>query len=426
MNIIKQPRVCGRRFKAMPAGQVGGIAALSRDGNGWVMKRNPAKMPDGSREKRRRSTVCFVILAAAITASAASCSTADRTAMRFLDTAEHHTYTGIVLIEQEKYDDAEREFERAVQLNDKSALGYAGLALIRAGRGQTEEAFRLAEQAEQCARNERERLFIHVARIRLYTLSRRPANWVELTQQEFEGAIAVDPRSAPAYYFMGLARMRNHEFGKAARHFIKVLDLNDGYIEQADRQWKRVMTISAAEPASFRVEEAALADTLTRGRLALLLMEELRVDELYHGLGLCNGSPAPEKKSPSDIEVHPCRREIEKIAALRLQGLEPYPDGNFYPDDVVSRLNLAIVLYNILVKVTGDEQLADRYVTPPSETGEEGKEHSLHEAARVIIARDIMDPELFTSTELAPYEPISGDRALMAIHNFREALLIGF
>ncbi|HET58326.1 MAG TPA: tetratricopeptide repeat protein [Deltaproteobacteria bacterium] len=388
------------------------------------MNVNPARVPDRRREKRRRSTVCFVILAAVITAGAASCSTADRTAMRFLDTAEHHTYTGIVLIEQEKYDDAEREFERAVQLNDKSALGYAGLALIRAGRGQTEEALRLIEKAEQCARDAREQLFIHVARIRLYTLSRRPTNWVELAQQEFESAIAVDPRSAPAYYFMGLARMRNHEFEKAARHFIKVLDLNDGYVEQADRQWKRAMTISAAEPMSFRVEEAALADTLTRGSLALFLVEELRVDELYHGLGLYDDSAAPEKQ-PSDIEIHPCRREIEKVAALRIQGLEPYPDGDFYPDDVVSRLNMAIVLYGILVKVTGDEQLADRYVSP-SEPGEEGKEHSLHEAARVIIARDIMEPELFTSTELAPYEPISGDRALMAIHNFKEALLIGF
>ncbi|OPL15834.1 MAG: hypothetical protein AVO39_07015 [delta proteobacterium MLS_D] len=394
-------------------------------GNGWVMKVNPAKVPDERREKRRRSTVCFVILAAAITAGAASCSTADRTAMRFLDTAEHHTYTGIVLIEQEKYGDAEREFERAVQLNDKSALGYAGLALIGAIRGQADQALSLIEQAEQYARDDRERLFIQVARIRLYTLSRRPANWVELAQKEFESSIDIDPRSAPAYYFMGLARMRNHEFEKAARHFIKVLDLNDSYIEQADRQWKRIMTISAAEPASFRVEEAALADTLTRGRLALLLVEELRVDELCRGLGLYGGSPVPEKPPP-DSEMHPCRREIEKIAALGLQGLELYPDGNFYPDGVVSRLNLAVVLYNILVKVTGDERLADRYATPPSETGEEGKEQFLHEAARVIIARDIMDRELFTSSELAPYEPISGDRALMAIHNFREALLIGF
>ena len=47
-----------------------------------------------------------------------------------LDTPGHHTFTGLKLLDQEKYADAQREFEMATQLDAKYSKAYTGMALV--------------------------------------------------------------------------------------------------------------------------------------------------------------------------------------------------------------------------------------------------------------------------------------------------------
>ena len=60
-----------------------------------------------------------------------SCGPKDRIAQGQLDTPEHHAYTGLKLLGEEKYADAQREFELAIQLDAKYSKGYTGIGLVK-------------------------------------------------------------------------------------------------------------------------------------------------------------------------------------------------------------------------------------------------------------------------------------------------------
>ena len=59
-----------------------------------------------------------------------SCGPKVRVAVSQLDTPGHHTFTGLKLLDQEKYADARREFEMATQLDAKYSKAYTGMALV--------------------------------------------------------------------------------------------------------------------------------------------------------------------------------------------------------------------------------------------------------------------------------------------------------
>lgn len=380
------------------------------------------KVMKEARSAGRLRRAALVLLAGVMIMAAASCATPERTPMSFLDTSEHHTFTGMVLMKQDKVSDAEREFSLALKLNRESSLGHAGIALVNAHRGNLKGAFESAGKAEQYARRDRERLFAHIVNIQLHTMSRQ-SGWMDRAEEEFRSAMAIDPRSSAAWYFMGRALMMNYEFSRAGRHFIKVLDLNDEYIEQADAAWKRMKQILALGALPEQVEEVVIADRLTRGQLALLLVEDLQIEELYRGLGIYGGlsEPAPVIQ---DTQTHRYAGEIKKIAAIGVEGLGVYPDGKFYPHDLVTRLGLAVALYDILVKVWGEDLIVQYTLEGPVvENIDHG--HPNYKAVTAIASLGIMSAGLFDSSRLAPYTPLSGADALEAIYNLKNALLIG-
>jgi len=63
---------------------------------------------------------------------------------------------------------------------------------------------------------------------------------------------------------------------------------------------------------------------------------------------------------------HPLQKYIEGVLETGVRGLENDPKGNFKPDEVLSRGEFAIILEDVLIKVTGEKDLAARYVNSRS------------------------------------------------------------
>ncbi len=72
-------------------------------------------------------------------------------------------------------------------------------------------------------RNDDEKLFVNVAKIRYYTLNKADQKWLDLAKNQFVQAILIDSKHAPAYYFMGLAYKDALEFNLAGQMFTKVI-----------------------------------------------------------------------------------------------------------------------------------------------------------------------------------------------------------
>jgi tetratricopeptide (TPR) repeat protein len=341
-----------------------------------------------------------------------SCAEVERKPLSYLDTAEHHTYTGIVLLHQGKYRDAEREFTMAIQLNPEFSKAYAGSGLVQAYEGEFNAAFNLMKKAEKYAEKKDEKVYVHIGNIRLLTMSKKRQNWLHMAHEQFENAVKLDPKASAAYYFM--------EFEESAGAFAKVLDLNDEYLEEANNEWRLLQKIQRLTPVSRTGKRIALVESVTRADTAALFIEELKIDELFerHNPGMFDNVKVPA----IDIEDHIFRGYIEDVLKLGIRGLEVYPDKAFHPDDLVTRAVLATMVADIIIKITGNEDLDKKFTGVVSPFPDLKNDHPSFTSVMMVTARGIMQARDLTTGEFSPLGAISGVDALSVVRRLQNEL----
>jgi len=87
-----------------------------------------------------------------------------------LDTPAQHVSNGYLLLEQEKWEDACREFERAKDLDPSYTEAFVGLALAVGSKGDIEDGYKLLDHARRVAASPEEQLRIQNAYERLHRM----------------------------------------------------------------------------------------------------------------------------------------------------------------------------------------------------------------------------------------------------------------
>jgi len=388
----------------------------------------------------RRCFIGVALLAAALLF--VSCTAKGVKPLNEMDTPEHHFSTGMKLLDQGQYPPAQAEFERAIQLAPAFSRAYAGLGLVKAHQNDFGDAFKQLEKAWGEASAKEEKTLVHVGYIRANTMSKivcaqigpeckQDPRWLGLTKEEFEKAIALDPQSAAAYYYMGMAHKADLNFGRAGQMFAKVMDIRKDLTTEADVQWKLCQDIQRAMPGTTIGKKIAIVEKITRADAAALFMEEMKIDDLYKkrtrktfdtGFKDPEKAQAAVKTTAGDIAAHPLKADIEGILQLGVRGLENYPDGNFHPDEPVTRAAYAMMIEDILVKVTGDNKLATKYIGSTSTFPDLRSDLPYFNAVMVVTSRGIMQAKSLSSGEFAPLESVSGVEALLSIKKLKEDL----
>jgi hypothetical protein len=374
----------------------------------------------------------------------AGCAPKARVATSQLDTPEHHVFTGAKLIDQEKYADAQREFELALQLNNKYSKAYAGMGLAKAYQQDFTSALEQMDKAWKYAEATDEKLAVHIGYIRVNTLSKatcmkigvdceQDKSWLDKCMDSFNAAVELDPKSSAAYYFMGMAFKTSLQFGKAGAMFANVLAIKGDYTREADVQWDLVQKIQRAMPGTTTGKKIALVEKITRADAAALFMEELKIDVLYKKRTQktfdtsfkdpekAAQKPVPGHTTSGDIATHPLRADIEGILEIGVRGLEIGPQGSFLPDEVLNRAEYAMMLEDILMKVTGDNALATKFIGSKSLFPDLREDLPYFNAVMVVTSRGIMGADM-TSGEFAPLKSVAGVDALLVIRKLKEEL----
>ena len=374
-----------------------------------------------------------------------SCGPKARVPTSQLDTPDHHFATGMKLLNQEKFGDAQRSFELAIELDPGYARAHAGIGLVKAYQADYKGGFAAMDKAWRYARTDEERLFIHVGHIRIHTLSRARCmqvgvvckradkDWLDISRGEFEKAILIDPASSAAYYYMGLCYKTALDVVQASQMFSKVLELKKDYISEADQQWNLMQKIQRAMPGSITGKQIAFVEKITRADAAALFMEELKIDTLYKKRTpktFDTSFKDPEKAAikpktaalPADIANHPLKADIEGIIEIGVRGMETYSDGLFRPNDLVERATYAMMIEDILIKVSGDNALATRFIGSTSPFPDLRSDLPYFNAVMVVTTRQIMGAKNITTGEFVPMGPVAGADALLIIRKIREEL----
>ncbi|MBW2259709.1 MAG: S-layer homology domain-containing protein, partial [Deltaproteobacteria bacterium] len=162
-------------------------------------------------------------------------------------------------------------------------------------------------------------------------------------------------------------------------------------------------------------------------------IQELKIDEIFSQKKVFDTSfKSPEKEfvtetvvktAPAlDIQDHVLRTDIESVIALQIKGIEPYPDHTFKPDQKIARAEYAMMIEDILIKVSRDEKLATKFIGGPSPFPDLRSDLPYYNAVMVSTTRSIMETKDLTTGEFDPMGSVSGADALLIIRRLGAAI----
>ena len=350
-----------------------------------------------------------------------------------LDTPEHHYLTGIRLANKEDWNGAMGAFQRAVDLDPKFAPGYAGMGLAHGAKGDFKEAYKQIDKAKDLQK--RPSIVAEVMKIRVLSMERKK-DWLEDAEDEYKAAMKRDPQNAELHFYMGRAYRMGLEFDKSADQFKTVLDLNKDYTGEADKEWHVVQKIQRAAPGTKIGKQIAIIEKISRADAAALFIQELNIDRLFEKRGKTFDpsfkAPPKEEFKPdqvvamepaTDIATHPLKPDIDTVIQLGVRGLEPSPDHKFEPAKPLLKAEYAIMLEDIMIRITGDTKLATQFFGQKSPYPDVRSDMYYFNAAMLLGSRGILEADKVTG-EFGGGQPVSGADALLAIRMFKEALKI--
>lgn len=395
----------------------------------------------------------FILLLVGILA-VAGCATKGGAPVSEEDTPVHHYARGMQALEKGDFALAGEKFDRALSLEKKYAPGLAGKALVLAVRSvalkeaahrevDVKEALRLLKRAKKNTESKAEKFIVYVTGIRVYFMA-KPKNWIDKANDFYQDAKVItklDEADLPYYrnkeaadYFMAVALFR-HDYLKAEPLLSKVLAARSGgkWQQQADTVYRKLQKIkraSANRTLTGKARNIAIKDQVTRGDVAALLADELKLDSLFAGRIPVRSQEAKRKAefTPADIVEHPFRGEIETLMKWEVRGLIPaYDSGTrawlFHPQSPVTRKELALVLEDVLIKLTGDEELATAMLGMERSPFPDVKpEVAWFNSVMTVTSRNLMEAGL--SGEFRPDDATDGADLLLAVFTLRNVLNI--
>lgn len=370
------------------------------------------------------------------------------------DNATHHYLQGMNFLDEGRIDDAGAKFERAVFCEDGYSPAYSGAAIVHAMKTTAlkDPAFAKvhSDRAQENLRLARKRaddpeaaFAYQLALMRVNTVL-KPKDWIEDVEDARKDALKLkvdenklifyDGREA-ADYFMGLSYLEAREFQKARDSFAAVLNSKkEGrWNAPSDKGWKKTDKIVRAL-AGITVgdvgKEIALRDAVSRGDMAALLADELKIEKLFAGRIPVRSEVEKMKPdfTPADVADHQFKEEALTAMKWRIRGLEPQFDSAanaylFRPDEPITRKEFALTVEDILIKLTGNEKMASAFFghekspfpdVPPSS--------AWYNAIMNVTTRNIMETEL--SGEFRPEDRVDGAEAILAIRVLRQRMNI--
>uniref|UniRef100_C6DZB6 S-layer domain protein n=1 Tax=Geobacter sp. (strain M21) TaxID=443144 RepID=C6DZB6_GEOSM len=395
----------------------------------------------------------MTLLVAACVAILAACSTVQPKCTAVEDNAPHHYLMGMKALEENKVATAQEKFERALYCDDGFSIAHAGMAIVSAEKvkAQTDAGFRDVEiervaeelkKAKKYADGPDQYFDFYASVIRTDTLM-KPKGWLVDAEDAYSDGskLKVDEFNLSYYkgtealpYFMGVAWLEGMEFQKARDSFGTVLNAKrEGkWHEKADKGWKRadkIMRAMGGITVGDIGKTIAPKEKVTRADLAALLIDEMKIEKLLAGrIPVASQAVRTAEFTPADMTSHPFKEEVLTLMKWNVRGMEPKYDETthaylFMPSDSVTRGEMALILEDVLIKLTGDEKLATAYFGQERSPFPDVRPSSnLYNAVMNMISRSIMESEL--TGEFRISEPVDGAEALLAMRMLKQKMNI--
>ncbi len=355
-----------------------------------------------------------------------------------LDTASNHYQRGLLNFDRGDIMSAQREFARARLLEDDFPGSYVGFALVAMQRG---DFFRARKEIEMALHKENDFVDAHIAKGRVATaegIARGEAanKWLPEALRAYRKAQDVNPEYPPSYFFEGQSYLQAQNLPLARASYTRLIELNHGpFVARAMHKVEQIQMIERAAPGTGVGIKIALKEEISRGELAVLLLEELKLAELVlkrrpikDGANFQTPGDQASLSNPSeatDIGNYWAKPWIEEILALGVPGLELFPDHSFQPEQALTRANYALVNQGILVLLSGDRSLSIRYVGESSRFPDVRSDFYAYNAIALSTERGFMAADKRTG-HFYPERTVSGAEALLMVRELQNSFRMEF
>lgn len=388
--------------------------------------------------------------ALALMFSLASCggpAQAPRAQKGAMDTPEYHQERGDKYLMNHQYHEAKKAYNLALELeaSDSKSLSGKAVALGYLAQGdsvspatQTQvfgEGKGLLERALDSAKGKKDQARAHTYAVRFSVVMELPkGEWYEQAKDHFDDAISLTPNDPEPYFFMAAAEAARLNYAQATEHYKKVLSIGRAYDVEADQELKRIQKVQRALPGSRFGQQVGNQRTISRADMAALLLAELRLDRLYvsqaKALSPSFAPPASQRRmqtsaaqrmpDATDLTGHPMKDSVELILSMGIKGLEADAGHKYYPSADLTRGEFAMVIQDLLVKITKDNSLETKFVGQESPYSDVPDYHFTYNAVRTVVSHGLMQPE--NSGRFNRMGKVSGADALLAIRNLKSML----
>ncbi|MBI2505406.1 MAG: tetratricopeptide repeat protein [Candidatus Latescibacteria bacterium] len=333
--------------------------------------------------------------------------------------------------------DAQREFERASSLDPDFPGAQVGMALV----AMEQQDFWRARQEVAKALHKDGRFtdgYIALGRIATAEGVQRGypvETWSKEALDAYKRAAERDPDNPAVPYYRGRCLLEAMQLEAARASFAEALKKARGpWIKRTQDELERAQLIERVAPGSSWGLKIALLPRITRAELAVLLIEELNLDEMIRQRRVRPNPPGFRDPShiggdtlaqATDLSSSWARPWIEQILKLGVGGLETTPDHRFQPGMAIDRASMAVVTQGILVLLTGDQDLATRYLGEASRFPDVRSDSYAYSAIALNAERGVITADQLSGL-FHPEGPVSGAEALQIIRQLQNAVRLDF
>ena len=333
--------------------------------------------------------------------------------------------SGLDKLAQDDSKGAEADFRKIFDIRKKSPNGYTGLALVALKGLEYRKALRLIRKS---VKTDDGFIDAYTARGRILS-ARNKKHWFKQAAASFEHALGLDPENEQALYYFGECYLKNLSFEQADSCYKPVSEKQGPLKKSADEKHKLLLQIFETNPLSPEGKKSALALTVNRSELSVLLAGELQImkklhrhnRQLFESVFRENLKIRKDKRvTASDVSSDKNRAWIENLLPLNIPGISVYPDGRFYPEKTITRAQLAEIIYGIvyLLKVESVRVVHVKRETPDVE--DVHKDYYAYDAIMFCVENGLMKTGALN--EFLPSENVSGIDAVTAIRHLHSML----
>lgn len=319
---------------------------------------------------------------------------------------------------------AEKIFLALVLLSKDIPYGNTGMAYVSIERNRYKEALRYADHAIDADHGFVDAL---AAKGRALTLRARGNNWFAEAHATLAAALGIDPANPRVLYYLGEAYLKSLAFNEALAVYREAAKGGGQFAEAAAARIPVIEPFAGRPPANRRVLAILIDDRIDRSDLCVLLCDDLNLQELLRTRrpeffsSLYDRYEFQPMAVPQDLVKHQDEHMVCDLLPLRLGDLGIHADLRFYPDRIINRADLALVLQDVLVLVGGDEYLSTHYRGAASPFPDVRPDYYAFNAIMVCAERGIVAADAATGA-FRPQDPVNGCVALGAVRRV-EALL---